>query len=159
MLQHVVSLTPAVAGIVSVFVIWCSRFANLSHVAIPLHNGRIFKISMQKKTTDFFMVKRTPVVGKKVKVQQKLTKYFSMRPKVRRPGAAAPRHHHRRQHIHHHHPLPHSFSEALDHITVSIAPRAVALFPLGKARWYRTDGITPIRASIDFGAIDIMASM
>ena len=124
MLQHVVSLTPAVAGIASVFVTCHSRHINplLSHVAIPLPNGSITKIRVQKKITDFFSIKRAPVVGKKVKVQQKLTKYFSMRPKVRRPGAAAPRHHHRRHHIHHHHPLPRSFSVTLDHITVIIAP-------------------------------------
>ena len=124
MLQHVVSLTPAVAGIASVFVTCHGRHIDplLSHVAIPLPNGSITKIRVQKKITDFFSIKRAPVVGKTVKVQQKLTKYFSMRPKVRRPGAAAPRHHHRRHHIHHHHPLPRSFSVALDHITVIIAP-------------------------------------
>ena len=124
MLQHVVSLTPAVAGIASVFVTCHGRLIDplLSHVAIPLPNGSITKIRVQKKITDFFSIKRAPVVGKTVKVQQKLTKYFSMRPKVRRPGAAAPRHHHRRHHIHHHHPLPRSFSVTLDHITVIIAP-------------------------------------
>ena len=151
MLQHVVSLTPAVAGIASVFVTCHGRHIDplLSHVAIPLPNGRITKIRVQKKITDFSSIKRAPVVGKTVKVQQKLTKYFSMRPKVRRPGAAAPRHHHRRHPSHHHHPSP---AASVSHSITSqssLPPLAVALFPLGKVRVYRIVDITPVRASID----------
>ena len=127
-------------------VIWCSRLSNLGDVAIPLHDKKNY---VQKKITDFFSIKRAPVVGKTVKVQQKLTKYFSMRPKVRRPGAAAPRHHHRRHPSHHHHPSP---AASVSHSITSqssLPPLAVALFPLGKVRVYRIVDITPIRASID----------
>ena len=157
MLQHVVSLTPAVAGIVSVFVTWCSRFANLRDVAIPLHNGRIFKISAQKKITDFFIIKRAPAVGKKVKVQQKLTKYFNLQPKAGRPGAEAPRSHRRRHRVHHHHRhhhLPMSIqcrtrSHHHHHCPAGCSP----IFPLGKVlRLPLIDGvanIVPIRAGLN----------
>ena len=160
MLQHVVSLTPAVAGIASVFVTCHGRHIDplLSHVAIPLPNGSITKIRVQKKITDFFSIKRAPVVGKTVKVQQKLTKYFSMRPKAGRPGAEAPRSHRRRHRVHHHHHRHH-------HLTMSIQCRTRShhhhhcpagcspIFPLGKVlRLPLIDGvanIVPIRAGLN----------
>ena len=158
MLQHVVSLTPAVAGIVSVFVIWCSRFANLSHVAIPLHNGRITTVKVQQLLTKYFSVKVKAQQKGKVKVQQKLTKYFNLQPKAGRPGAEAPRSHRRRHRVHHHHHRHH-------HLTMSIQCRTRShhhhhcpagcspIFPLGKVlRLPLIDGvanIVPIRAGLN----------
>lgn len=92
MLQHVLSLSPAVAGIARVYVTYCSRSSHLA-IAIPLHND---KIRVQKRITDYF--RRAPVVVNRVRVQQKLTKYFNPKPKAGRLGAAAPRHHRRRHH-------------------------------------------------------------
>ena len=125
MLQHVVSVTPAVAGIVSVFDACRSRFSNLSHVAIPLPDGRITKVKVQQPLTKYFIVKVKAQQKGKVKVQQKLTKYFSMRPKAGRPGAEAPRRHRRRHPSPYHH-LPRRFSAVLDHITIIIPSLAVA---------------------------------
>ena len=110
-------------------VIWCSRLSNLGDVAIPLHNKKNY---VQTKITDFF--KRAPMGGKRVKkVQQKLTKYFGMKPKKARPGATAPRHH-RRRHRTHHIIIPCRCSVELDHISTIHAAWAAALFPAWRDR-------------------------
>ena len=133
MLQHVVSLTPAVAGIVSVFVIWCIRFANLSHVAIPLHNGRITKVKVQQLLVKYFSVKVKAQQKGKVKVQQKLTKYFNLQPKAGRPGAEAPRSHRCRHHFPHHH-LPMSLQcRTRSHQHHHCPTGCIPPFPLGNA--------------------------
>jgi hypothetical protein len=121
MLQHVVSVTPVVAGIAACRI----RFLNLNHVAIPLPDGRITKVKVQQPLTKYFIVKVKAQQKGKVKVQQKLTKYFSMRPKAGRPGAEAPRRHRRRHPSPYHH-LPRRFSAVLDHITIIIPSLAVA---------------------------------
>ena len=84
MLQHVISLTPAVAGIASVFVTCHGRHIDplLSHVAIPLPNGSITKIRVQKKISDYFVQKK---IGKKMigkLAQKKISDYFIVRPKA-----------------------------------------------------------------------------
>ena len=146
MLQHVVSLTPAVAGIASVFVTCHGRHIDpsLSHVAIPLPNGSITKIRVQKKITDFFSIKRAPMGGRRVKVQQKLTKYFGMKPKKARPGATAPRHHRRRHRTHHHHPHVAAASHSITS-PPSMPHGLQPSFPLGEAdlRW-----ITPTKVGL-----------
>ena len=48
---------PAAAGMSSLsrgFVACCSRFANLSYIAIPLRDKRV----TQRKLTDYFTIKR-----------------------------------------------------------------------------------------------------
>ena len=158
MLQHVVSLTPAVAGIVSVFVNWCSRFANVSHVAIPLHNGRITTVKVQQLLAKYFSVKVKAQQKGKVKVQQKLTKYFNLQPKAGRPGAEAPRSHRRRHRVHHHHHRHHHLPMSIQcrtrshhhhHCPAGCSP----IFPLGKVlRLPLIDGvanIVPIRAGLN----------
>ena len=117
-------------------VIWCSRLSNLGDVAIPLHNKKNY---VQTKITDFF--KRAPMGGKRVKkVQQKLTKYFGMKPKKARPGATAPRHHRRRHRTHHHHPHVAAASHSITS-PPSMPHGLQPSFPLGETdlRW-----ITPI---------------
>ena len=121
-------------------VIWCSRLSNLGGVAIPLHNKKNY---VQTKTTDFF--KRAPMGGKRVKkVQQKLTKYFSMKPKKARPGATAPRHHRRRHRTHQHHPPVAAASHSITS-PPSMPHGLQPSFPLGETdlRW-----ITPIRVGL-----------
>ena len=61
------------------FVTCCSRFLNLNHVAVPLHNK---KVLTQQKITKYFKPKKaTP----KKLVQQKITKYITVKkPKAER---------------------------------------------------------------------------
>ena len=121
-------------------VIWCSRLSNLGDVAIPLHNKKNY---VQTKITDFF--KRAPMGGKRVKkVQQKLTKYFGMKPKKARPGATAPRHHRRRHRTHHHHPHVAAASHSITS-PPSMPHGLQPSFPLGEAdlRW-----ITPTKVGL-----------
>ena len=119
-------------------VIWRIRFSNIGDVAIPLRNKDNY---VQKTITDFFSIKRAPMGGKRVKkVQQKLTKYFSMKPKKARPGATAPRHHRRRHRNHHHHPPIAAASHSITS-PPSMPHGLQPSFPLGETdlRW-----ITPI---------------
>ena len=57
----------------------CSRFLNLNHVAVPLHDK---KVLTQQKITKYFKTKKaTP----KKLVQQKITKYITVKkPKAER---------------------------------------------------------------------------
>ena len=57
----------------------CSRFLNLNHVAVPLHDK---KVLTQQKITKYFTTKKaTP----KKLVQQKITKYITVKkPKAER---------------------------------------------------------------------------
>ena len=61
------------------FVTCCSRFLNLNHVAVPLHDK---KVLTQQKITKYFKTKKaTP----KKLVQQKITKYITVKkPKAER---------------------------------------------------------------------------
>ena len=113
---------PAAAGMSSLsrgFVACCSRFANLSYVAIPLRDKRV----TQRKLSDYFAITRVYTGCKNVEVQQQLTKYFTLKPKADRAGAVAPRCRHRRHRRHrHHHHLLHSFNAAVARLTMGCSP-------------------------------------
>lgn len=113
---------PAAAGMSSLsrgFVACCSRFANLSYVAIPLRDKRV----TQRKLSDYFAITRVYKGCKNVKVQQQLTKYFTLKPKADRAGAVAPRCRHRRHRRHrHHHHLLHIFNAAVARLTMGCSP-------------------------------------
>ena len=57
----------------------CSRFLNLNHVAVPLHDKRVMVLTQQKITKYFTTKKATP----KRLVQQKITKYITVKKKLK----------------------------------------------------------------------------